>query len=87
MAYRLSVFGVIIIVGLIIMPSLVYSCESCRVGNPDSPLTAGMNVAIITLLIITKAILGGFVLFFLNLRKRAKMYALDKDSSLVDDGS
>jgi len=57
-----------------LLPDFLLACEACRSVNPNSPLTAGMNAAIIVLLIIINSILGSFVLFFLHLRKRAKLY-------------
>ena len=59
---------------LVLLPALVYPCESCK-GNPDSPMTAGMNVAIFAMLVITQGVLGWFIWFFLQIRKRMRASA------------
>ncbi len=61
-------------VALMVLPSYGFACESCRSVNPDSPLTAGMNAAIMMLLVVINFVLGSFVLFFLHLRKQARLY-------------
>ena len=48
------------------------ACPSCY-GAPDSSMTEGMNMAILSLLGITGGVLAGFVAFFVYLRKRARM--------------
>jgi LPXTG-motif cell wall-anchored protein len=45
------------------------ACPSCF-GDPDSPMTGGMNAAILILLGITGSVLAALVLFFLYLRRR-----------------
>ena len=69
----LSISAIAVIV-LVVLPSYGFACESCRSVNPDSPLTAGMNAAIIMLLIVINFVLGSFVLFFLHLRKQTRLY-------------
>ena len=64
----------VVMVALMVLPTYGFACESCRSVNPDSPLTAGMNAAIIMLLIVINFVLGSFVLFFLHLRKQARLY-------------
>lgn len=51
---------------------VAYGCPTCY-GAADSPMTDGMNMAILTLLGITGFVLAGFVSFFLYLRRRAMM--------------
>lgn len=53
-----------------VFPAIGFCCEACR-GNPNSPLTAGMDMAILTLLGIIGFVLSGFISFFLYLRKKA----------------
>ncbi len=48
-----------------------FACPVCY-GASDSPMTAGVNFAILTLLGITGSVLAGFVSFFLYMRRRAK---------------
>jgi len=45
------------------------ACPSCY-GDPDSPMTSGMNAAIMILLGITGSVLAGVTIFFVYLRKR-----------------
>lgn len=48
-----------------------FACPVCA-GDPSSPMTAGMNGAIGTLLVITGVVLSTFVGFFLFLWRRAR---------------
>ena len=50
------------------------ACSVCY-GDSESPMIIGMNMGILTLLIFVVGILASFAVFFLNLRKRAKVYA------------
>jgi LPXTG-motif cell wall-anchored protein len=45
------------------------ACPSCF-GDPDSPMTDGMNAAVLVLLGITGSMLVSLGVFFLYLRKR-----------------
>ena len=45
------------------------ACPSCY-GDPDSPMTAGMNAAIMILLGITGSVLAAVTIFFVYLRRR-----------------
>jgi len=56
-----------IIVGL---PIIGFACDVCR-GNPEAPLSKGMDMGIITLLGVTGSVLGGFASFFMYLKKQA----------------
>jgi hypothetical protein len=49
-----------------------YACPNCY-GDPESALTDGMNMAIISLLGVTGGVLGGFIGFFLFLRRRFRL--------------
>lgn len=71
LAKFLRVFAIIVILMLITLPFYGFSCPVCY-GAPDSPLTAGMNMAIFTLLGIIGTVLGMFVMFFFYLIKRAR---------------
>jgi len=68
--FKLTHLKTILVSGIIfLLPLAGMCCEACR-GNPDSSLTEGMNMAIITLLGITGSVLGGFASFFVFLLKR-----------------
>jgi hypothetical protein len=48
------------------------ACPNCY-GDPNSSMTAGMNMAIISLLGITGGVLAGFTAFFVFLRRRFRL--------------
>ena len=52
----------------------ILACPVCF-GAADSPLIDGAKLGVIVLVVITLAVQGGFVGFFLYLRKRAKQVA------------
>ena len=56
---------------LILSPMMVTACPACY-GAKDSPMTAGMNVAILVMLGITGAVLTSIVSIFYILWKRNK---------------
>jgi len=69
---RLLQVGSLVAGTLLIAPARVWACPVCF-GDPSSPMTHGMNWAIIALLGVTGTVLGGFVAFFLYLFKRSRM--------------
>ena len=54
--------------------SSVLACPMCF-GAEETSMVAGTKVAVLVMLAITLAVQGGFVGFFLYLRKRAKRIA------------
>jgi hypothetical protein len=50
------------------------ACATCY-GSADSPMTDGMNLAILTLLGVTGLVLGGFIVMMVMLARRARRYA------------
>lgn len=60
-----------VIISPFIYFSKVYACAVCY-GAQDSPLTKGLNVGIITLLVILTGVLSCVVFFLLGVRKRSK---------------
>ena len=52
----------------------IFACSVCY-GASDSPLSWGLNMAIVTLLVILVGVLGSMTSFFLNVRKRSKLLA------------
>jgi hypothetical protein len=54
--------------------SSVLACPQCF-GAEETSMVQGTRVGIMVLLVITLAVQGGFVAFFLHLRKRAKQNA------------
>ena len=60
--------------------SSVLACPQCF-GAEDSSLIDGAKLGVLVMVVITLAVQGGFVAFFLYLRKRAKRIAdLDLDT-------
>jgi hypothetical protein len=49
------------------------ACATCF-GAPDSSMTQGMNMAIVTLLGVTGVVLGGFAWMIVYLVRRARRY-------------
>jgi len=69
--------------------SSVFACPACF-GAEESSLIDGAKLGVVVLLAITFAVQGGFVGFFLYLRKRAKRMAeieLDTEWSELQRGS
>jgi hypothetical protein len=48
------------------------ACQACFGANVDSPLVDGATLGVFLLLGVTLSVQGGFVAFFLYLRRRAK---------------
>jgi len=55
---------------LMLFHATVTACPTCY-GAPGSPMTDGMNMAILSLLGITGGVLSGVVAFFLHMRRRS----------------
>ena len=72
--------------------SSVFACPVCfgLVDAKDSSMVDGTRLGILALLVITLAVQGGFLAFFLYLRKRAKQIAdidLDIEWSELQGGA
>jgi len=61
--------SVLIIFLIILLPDMAFACATCF-GAPDAPATLGMNWAIITLLGVTGAVLGGIIKSIISIRKK-----------------
>ena len=64
-------------------PQAALACATCF-GAADSSQTAGMNMAILTLLGVTGAVLGGVVVFFVHLLRRSSMTVDESDAAELD---
>lgn len=61
---------ILLVLSLVLFtPASVMGCPSCF-GDPDSPMTEGMNAGILLLLGVTGGVLGMIATFFFYLRKR-----------------
>lgn len=59
---------------LFLLPGAVMACEKCYgSAAANSPTVRGIGLAMLALIIITGIVLGGIVMFFIYMRKRAKM--------------
>tara|TARA_Y100000590_G_scaffold393095_1_gene471077 strand:+ start:6407 stop:6637 length:231 start_codon:yes stop_codon:yes gene_type:complete len=61
--------SVLIIFLIILLPDMAFACATCF-GAPDAPATLGMNWAIITLLGVTGAVLGGIIKSIISIKKK-----------------
>jgi FAD/FMN-containing dehydrogenase len=65
-------FAIITVLVVAIVSSQPASGCSVCFGAEDSMMTAGMNNAILVLLLVVAAVQGGFAALFLSLRQRAR---------------
>ena len=72
---------------LILFAEIARACPSCYGAN-DSPMAAGMNMAIFTMLGITGAVLAAIVAFFIFMWRRynRQRLALSERSCVTQDG-
>ena len=68
-----------------LVPDLALACGVCY-GDPDSPMTEGMNNGILVLLGFVGIVQVGFVALFWNFRKRAKEHTRKDDFRLIAGG-
>ena len=61
-----------VVIGPLIFIPKVQACAVCY-GAKDSPLTKGLMVGIITLLVILTGVLSCMVVFLWGVRKRSKL--------------
>ena len=71
---RLKLFSAIIAMAMVFHSESVFACAACF-GKTDSPLAAGMNWGIFSLMGVVVCVLGGIATFFVYLAKRAAMTA------------
>lgn len=63
----------LIIIGMGAAAEPLLACPVCF-GASDAPAVQGMQMAILALLIVTVAVLGGFAAFFIYLMRRARRF-------------
>lgn len=71
MLRKSSTVALALVAALIASADGALACPVCF-GQTDSPMAAGMNWAILLLLVITGGVLFGFVSFFVYLFKRQR---------------
>ena len=73
-ANRKALLGAAIVAALLLWGlQNAQACPNCY-GDPQSPLTDGINMAIVSLLAVTGSVLGGVMAFFLFLRRRLHLF-------------
>ena len=71
---RVRSFAATVVAVLIFGSSSVFACPVCF-GAEETSIIGATQIGMLVLLAITLAVQGGFVAFFLYLRKRAKLVA------------
>lgn len=64
-----------LLLATVLAPAKVSACATCYGGNIDTPMTNGMNWAILTLGVVITTMLGGFLTFLI--------YAIRKSEALT----
>lgn len=74
MRSRTSVI-ILLLALMVLVPELALACPMCfaGIGEIDAPMATGMNNGILVLLAVIGAVQGGFVAFFLGLRRRSRL--------------
>ena len=63
-----------LLVGMSLHPGSLLACAACY-GQSDSPLAAGMNWGILSLLVVIVLVLGGVAASFVSMARRAAAVA------------
>ena len=69
----------------LLVPAPASACAVC-LGDPDSPMTEGVNKAILFLLACVGLVQVGFVALFLSLRNRARRLARRREQFRLIEG-
>ena len=70
---RFKMIFAIFAVALVFHAESMFACAACYGGKSDSPLAAGMNYGIFSLMGVVVCVLGGIATFFVYLSKKAAM--------------
>ena len=84
---RLKLFLAIIAMALVFHSERVFACAACYGGKSDSPLAAGMNWGIFSLMAVVVCVLGGIATFFVFLAKKAAMTAPPAPQGEIPDST
>jgi hypothetical protein len=58
---------------------MAWACATCY-GDPDAPVTQGLNGAIWTLLIITGGVLSSIVVSIISIRNKSKTFMKNQNN-------
>jgi hypothetical protein len=61
----------VVLLGMVVATE-AWSCSVCFGADPTSTQYQGLFWAVMVLLAVVLSVLGGFAIFFLNLRKRSR---------------
>ena len=67
--------GFFIILLLFVTSGDIFACDKCFGAQVDSPTTQGISMAMLALLGMTGGVGSGIILFFIRLKRRAKLLA------------
>lgn len=56
----------------LLLPRVAQACSRCFGTGVDDPVTQGIGLAMLSLLVMTGVVWGGIGMFFINMRRRAK---------------
>ena len=71
------IWRIFLVSAALVMASLPHTASACAAcfGRSDSKLAQGMNMGILSLLVVVVFVLGGFAAFFVYLVRRSSMMA------------
>lgn len=59
----------------LLLPQMSWACSHCFGANVDTATTQGISYAMLGLLVVTGLVSTGIVAFFMNIRKRSRLYS------------
>lgn len=78
--------GAAVVAGVLLAPAMASACATCF-GKSDAPMAQGMNMGILTLLIVVMSVLAGIATFFAYILIRAaRMEAANSSTPLTGSG-
>jgi len=84
---RMKLFSTMAAAALVFHAESVFACAACYGGKTDSPLAAGMNWGIFSLMAVVVCVLGGIATFFVFLAKKAAMTATPAPQGEMPDST
>ena len=72
MKRNMTIVCVLVVMLLLVLRLDTYACPNCY-GDPESAVTEGMNMAIMSLLGVTGGVLVSIAGFFLYVRRRVRL--------------
>lgn len=63
---------------LLFLPEIANACPRCFGAQVDSPITHGISMAMLSLIGMTGTVMGGIVLFFIQMMRRVRKLSSGK---------